>query len=57
LTNKYLAETKEKGRAQRLLQISKNRNVKTTVIKVESKAGVRLSQLGGIVCITEPRKK
>jgi len=57
LTNKYLSETKEKGRIQRLMQISKNRRVKTTVVDFESKAGIRLSQLGGLVCITAPREK
>jgi stalled ribosome rescue protein Dom34 len=54
LTNKYLAESKEKNRLQRLLQISKNKNVKTRVINAETPAGKRLSQLGGLVCFSEP---
>lgn len=53
LTNKYLTDTKEKNRVHRLLQISKNKNIKTRIVKVETKAGVRLSQLGGLVCFTK----
>lgn len=53
LTDKYLAETKMKNRVHRLLQISKNKNIKTRIVKVETKAGVRLSQLGGLVCFTK----
>lgn len=53
LTDKYLADTKEKNRVHRLLQISKNKNIKTRIVKVETKAGVRLSQLGGLVCFTK----
>ena len=49
LTNQYLAETKEKRRIQRLLQIAKNKKVKTKIVDRETKAGSRLSQLGGIV--------
>ncbi len=49
LTNKYLAETKEKRRIQRLLQIAKNKKVKTKIVDRETKAGSRISQLGGIV--------
>lgn len=55
LTNKYLADTKEKGRVQRILQISKNRGIKITVVDVDTQAGVRLSQLGGLVCFTGPK--
>jgi len=53
LTDKYLADTKMKNRVHRLLQISKNKNIKTRIVKVETKAGVRLSQLGGLVCFTK----
>jgi len=56
LTDKYLADTKEKNRVHRLLQISKNKNIKTRIVKVETKAGVRLSQLGGLVCFTETKQ-
>lgn len=49
LTNQYLTETKEKRRIQRLLQIAKNKKVKTKIVNIETKAGNRLNQLGGIV--------
>jgi len=55
LTDRYLADTKEKSRVHRLLQISKNTAVKTRIVDSETKAGVRLSQLGGLVCFTKPR--
>jgi len=49
LTNKYLADSKQKNRIHRLLQIAKNKKVKTTIINVETSAGTRISQFGGIV--------
>jgi len=55
LTDRYLAETKEKNRVHRLLQISKNKDIKTKIIDSETKAGVRLSQFGGLACFTGPR--
>ena len=56
LTDKYLADTKEKSRVHRLLQISKNKDIKTRIIKIETKAGIRLSQFGGLVCFTKTKK-
>ena len=53
LTNKYLADTKNRGRILRLLQISKNKGIKTTTVNAETKAGLRLSQLGGLVCFAK----
>lgn len=50
VTDRYLAESSDKNRVQRLLQISQNRNVRTRVINAETSAGKRLSQLGGLVC-------
>jgi stalled ribosome rescue protein Dom34 len=49
LTNKYLAETKQKSRIHRLMQISKNKKVKTKVVDTETAAGNRINQFGGIV--------
>jgi stalled ribosome rescue protein Dom34 len=49
LTNKYLAGSKQKNRIHRLLQIAKNKKVKTTIINSETTAGTRISQFGGIV--------
>ena len=53
LTDKYLADTKVRGRILRLLQISKNKGIKTTIINAETGAGLRLSQLGGLVCFAK----
>ena len=41
-----------KSRLQRLMQIATNRNVKTRIIKSQSAAGKRITQLGGIVLLT-----
>lgn len=49
LTDKYLADSKEKNRIQRLLQIVKNKQVKTRMVDAETPAGKRISQFGGIV--------
>ena len=49
LTDKYLAECKQKNRINMLLQVTKNKGVKTLVITAESAAGNRVSQFGGIV--------
>ena len=57
LTDKYLADTKDRGRILRLLQISKNKGIKTTIINAETRAGLRLSQLGGLVCFAKPNRK
>lgn len=56
LTDKYLADSKEKSRVQRLLQISKNRKVKTRIVNTETPAGTRISQFGGIVFFTTPTR-
>jgi stalled ribosome rescue protein Dom34 len=56
LTDKYLAEAQDKNRIQRLLQISKNKKMKTRIVKAETAAGKRISQLGGIVFFATPNK-
>lgn len=53
LTDNYLSNSHQKNRVQRLLQIAKNRKVKTRIIDVESTAGKRLTQLGGLVCLAK----
>ena len=53
LTDKYLADNRKKNRLHRLMQIATNRKVKTRIVNAESPAGVRLTQLGGIVCIAQ----
>ena len=50
LTDKYLSDSREKNRIHRLMQIAANKNVKTRIVNAESTAGLRLTQLGGMVC-------
>ena len=50
LTNSYLDENPQKNRIHRLIQIAQNRQIKTKIIDSEIPAGVRINQLGGIVC-------
>jgi stalled ribosome rescue protein Dom34 len=54
LTDKYLADSKDKNRIYRLLQISKNKKVQTRVVNAETSAGKRISQFGGIVFFAIP---
>ena len=56
LTDKYLADSQDKSRIHRLLQIAGNRKVKTRIVKAEAPAGKRISQFGGIVFFTIPTK-
>jgi stalled ribosome rescue protein Dom34 len=51
LTDRYLKDSRQKNRLQRLMQIAKNKNVKTRIITAESPAGLRLAQFGGIICL------
>ncbi len=53
LTNKYLAENRQKNRLHRLMQIAANKKVKTRIINAESPAGKRLTQLGGFICLAQ----
>jgi stalled ribosome rescue protein Dom34 len=57
LTDKYLADTRNRRTVLRLLQISKNMGIKTTIVKAETGTGLRLSQLGGLVCFAKPNRK
>jgi stalled ribosome rescue protein Dom34 len=52
LTNKYLADCKDKNRIQRLLQISKNRKIITRIVNAETPAGKRITQFGGLIFFT-----
>jgi len=56
LTDKYLAEAEDKNRIHRLLQISKNRKVKTRIVKAETETGKRISQFGSLVFFAVPNK-
>ena len=53
LTDEYLSNSREKNRIHRLLQIATNLNVKTRIVDRESTAGLRLKQLGGMVCFAQ----
>jgi stalled ribosome rescue protein Dom34 len=53
LTDDYLAGSRQKNRVNRLMQIAARNGVKTRVIDAESNAGIRLTQLGGIVCLAK----
>jgi len=53
LTNDYLSAIRQKNRVHCLMQVAQNKQVKTRVIDAESAAGARLTQLGGIVCLTK----
>jgi len=56
LTDKYLADSRDKNRINRLLQIANNKKVKTRIINAETSAGNRVSQLGGAVFFTQPKE-
>jgi len=51
LTDTYLSSTRQRGRLQRLIQVAANRKVKSRIVKADSPAGKRITQLGGMVCI------
>jgi stalled ribosome rescue protein Dom34 len=55
LTDRHLAAYHPKNRLHRLMQIAANRKVKTRIINAESPAGKRLTQLGGFICIAQPK--
>jgi stalled ribosome rescue protein Dom34 len=57
ITDKYLADSKQKNRINRLVQISKNKKVKTRVVNAETAAGNRINQFGGLVFFTVPFKQ
>jgi len=56
LTDQYLANSKQKNRIHRLLQISRNKKVKTRIVNAETSAGNRISQFGGIIFFSNPTK-
>lgn len=57
LTDKYLSESHDKNRIHRLLQIAKNKNVKTRIVDAESAAGKRLTQFGGLISFAQHARK
>lgn len=57
LTDNYLADSKQKNRIHRLMQVASNKKVKTRVVNAETVAGNRISQFGGLVFFTVPFKQ
>ena len=56
LTDEYFSNSHEKNRIHRLMQIATNRNVKTRIVDAGSTAGLRLNQLGGMVCLASAQE-
>ena len=56
LTDNYLKDCKHKNQLNSILQIAKNRKVKTRVVLNQLPAGKRLTQLGGLVCLIQTNK-
>jgi stalled ribosome rescue protein Dom34 len=53
LTDRFL--TSHRRRTQRLMEASRSRGIKTNVVGVNTTAGQRVEQLGGMVLLTRPR--
>ncbi len=51
MTDNYLSNSRQKKRLNRLMQIAQNKKIKVRVINAESNAGLRLTQLGGLICL------
>jgi stalled ribosome rescue protein Dom34 len=51
LTDTYLSSSRQKNRLHRLMQVAANKQVKTQIVKADSPAGKRITQLSGIVCL------
>jgi len=49
LTDVYLSKSRQKQRIYRLLQIAKNKKIKTKVVDADTSAGSRITQFGGLV--------
>jgi len=53
LTDRYLAGNRQTNRLHRLMQIAANKKVKTRIVDADSPAGMRLTQLGGFICLAQ----
>jgi stalled ribosome rescue protein Dom34 len=56
LTEKYLSDSEDSRRIHRLLQIATNKKIETKIVKVETPAGKRISQFGGIIFFSKAAK-
>ncbi len=55
LTDEYLNIKKNRNKMHRILQIAKNLDIKTKIMKQESEAGVIVEGFGGLVCYYKSR--
>ncbi len=53
LTEEYITNPKNRNKAHRILQIAKNLEIKTKIVKQESEAGAILDKFGGLICFFE----
>ncbi len=56
LTDNYLAGSRRRNSVHRLMQVAQNKQIKTRIVSEESPAGVRLNQLGGLVCLLKTQQ-
>ncbi len=50
LTEEYQKNPKNRNKMQRILQIARNLEIKTKIVKLESEAGTIVDQFGGLIC-------
>lgn len=53
LSSQYWNVNRNRSQIQWLLQIAKNRGVKTITVSSDTESGQRIDQLGGLLCFTE----
>lgn len=53
VTDEYLESHPRKGRVYRVMQVARNKGVKTRVLEVETDPGQRLQSMNGIACFSE----
>jgi stalled ribosome rescue protein Dom34 len=55
MTDKFWAAQKSDSRLQRVTDLARNASVKIRVLREDSEAGIRVTQLGGLVCVVVRR--
>lgn len=56
MTDTFWSSKKNDPRLQRTMDVAKNTGVKTHVLRADGKAGERIVQLGGLVCLARKRE-
>jgi len=56
MTDTFWSSRKNDPRLQRTMDVAKNTGVKTHVLRTDGKAGERIAQLGGLVCLARKRE-